>query len=54
MGLLSAIMSRSCSRKPFSSTSAGLRSYSFATHSAAVLRTYGLSSFRHFCSGSHR
>lgn len=34
----------SMSRKPRSSTSSGLMSYSFATHTAAVLRTYGSSS----------
>ena len=54
MGLLSETMSCSWSKKPFSRTSSGLRSYSLATHSAAVLRTYGFSSRRHFCSGSQR
>lgn len=29
-------------------------SYSLATHTAAVLRTYGSSSFKHLRSGSHK
>ena len=49
IGLLSEIISRSYSRKSFSSTSSGLRSYNSATHIAAVFRTYGFSSCRHFC-----
>ena len=45
---------RSASRNPRSSTSSALMSYSFATHTAAVLRTYGSSSRRQRCSGSQR
>ena len=39
---------------PCSSTSAELMSNNLATDTAAVLRTYGSSSFRHFLRGSHK
>lgn len=42
--LLPLLRTRSMSRKPLSSTSSGLMSNSLATHTAAVLRTYGSSS----------
>mmetsp|Transcript_57095 Transcript_57095/g.180719 ORF Transcript_57095/g.180719 Transcript_57095/m.180719 type:complete len:232 (+) Transcript_57095:931-1626(+) len=47
---------RSCrvTRKPRSSTSSGLMSWSFATQMAAVFFTYGSSSLRHFSRGSQR
>jgi len=54
IGLESDRRSRRLSRKPWSSTSCALMSCSFATQTAAVLRTYGSSSFRHLRSGSHR
>lgn len=54
IGLESEIRSFSVSRKPWSSTSWALMSCSLATHTAAVLRTYGSSSFRHLRSGSQR
>lgn len=54
IGLLSETISCSCSKNPLSITSSGRRSYSFATHKAAVLRTYGFSSRIHFCRGSQR
>mmetsp|Transcript_15297 Transcript_15297/g.49943 ORF Transcript_15297/g.49943 Transcript_15297/m.49943 type:complete len:257 (-) Transcript_15297:356-1126(-) len=54
IGLESPSRSYTISRKPWSSTSSPLMSYSLATHTAAVLRTYGSSSFRHLRSGSHR
>ena len=54
IGLLSARSSLSWSMKPRSSTRVGFMSCSFATHIAAVFRTYGSSSTRVRCNGSHR
>mmetsp|Transcript_24987 Transcript_24987/g.77151 ORF Transcript_24987/g.77151 Transcript_24987/m.77151 type:complete len:259 (+) Transcript_24987:3237-4013(+) len=54
VGFGSATMSRNVSTKPRSTTSSGCMSYSFATHIAAVFRTYGSSSFKAPISGSHR
>mmetsp|Transcript_72526 Transcript_72526/g.161159 ORF Transcript_72526/g.161159 Transcript_72526/m.161159 type:complete len:257 (+) Transcript_72526:2049-2819(+) len=54
IGLESPSKSYTMSRNPWSSTSSPLMSYNFATHTAAVLRTYGSSSFRHFRRGSHK
>mmetsp|Transcript_37360 Transcript_37360/g.93847 ORF Transcript_37360/g.93847 Transcript_37360/m.93847 type:complete len:255 (-) Transcript_37360:404-1168(-) len=54
MGLESDRRSLSVSRKPWSRTSSALMSYSLATHTAAVLRTYGSGSLRLLCRGWHR
>merc|ERR1719320_230737 len=54
MGLESDSRSFKASRKPCSSTRVLLISNNFATHIAAVLRTYGSSSFKHFLNGSQR
>mmetsp|Transcript_10054 Transcript_10054/g.33220 ORF Transcript_10054/g.33220 Transcript_10054/m.33220 type:complete len:202 (-) Transcript_10054:442-1047(-) len=52
VGLASETSSRKSCTKPRSKTSSGEMSYSLATHTAAVLRTYGSSSFKHLSRGS--
>mmetsp|Transcript_16996 Transcript_16996/g.27618 ORF Transcript_16996/g.27618 Transcript_16996/m.27618 type:complete len:251 (-) Transcript_16996:397-1149(-) len=54
VGFASHSRSRSTSRNPRSRTRVGARSKSLATHTAAVLRTYGSSSRRARLSGSQR
>ena len=54
IGLESLKRSLSESKNPCSSTSCELMSCSLATETAAVLRTYGSSSFKHLRSGSHK
>jgi hypothetical protein len=54
IGFPSPTKSLNISTKPHSTHSSGFSSNALATHSAAVFRTYGLSSFRHRFRGSPR